>query len=80
MSLAKSASATIVSLLVVALLSGLLLKTSFHEPDVAPDAVTPAKALWDGRAFETLLQGVLILGGVFAILMLLRSSRREAER
>ncbi len=80
MGVAKSAAATIISLLVVGLLAGLLLRAAFHEPDVAPEAATPASALWDTRDYETILQGLLILGGVFAILMLIGSSGKEAER
>ncbi len=80
MSVAKSAAAVILSLLMVGLLAGLLLKAAFHEPDVAPDAATPSSTLWDTRDFETILQGLLILGGVFAILMLLKSWGKEAGR
>ena len=76
----KSAAAMILSILVIGTIAGLLLKTAFHEPDVNPDASTPTSTLWDTRDFETLLQGLLILGGVFAILMLLRSSGKETER
>ncbi len=80
MSVAKSAAAMILSLLLVGLLAGLLLKAAFHEPDMNPEAATPASTLWDTRDYETILQGLLILGGVFAILMLIGSSGKEAKR
>jgi len=80
MSVTKSAAAVILSLLIVGLLAGLLLKAAFHEPAVAPDSATPASTLWATRDFETILQGLLILGGVFAILMLLASLGKEVGR
>ncbi len=80
MSVAKSAAATILSLLMVGLLAGLLLKAAFHEPDMDPETSAPASTLWETRDYETILQGLLILGGVFAILMLIGSSGIEVVR
>ena len=79
MSVTKSAAAVILSLLIVGLLAGLLFRASFSEPERSPDPTAPSSTLWDVRDFETILQGMLILGGVFAILMLLRSSGKEVE-
>ena len=80
MSASKSAAALILSVLVVGLITGLFLRAAFQEPATDPDAAAPTSTLWDTRDFETILQGLLILCGVFAILMLLRSSGKEAER
>jgi hypothetical protein len=80
MSSSKTAAAVILSVLVVILILSLLLKASFHEPANAPDGASPGSVLWESRDFETILQGLLILGGVVAILMLLRSSKAEAQR
>jgi len=80
MSSTKSAAAMILSVLVVILLASLLLKAAIHEPAAAPDQAGPGTVLWESRDFETILQGLLILGGVVAILMLLRSSKQEVQR
>jgi len=76
---AKTVAAGIVSVLLVVLLASLLLKAAFQAPADVPEAKSPGGALWGTRDFETILQGLLILGGVFAILMLLRSSRKEVR-
>jgi hypothetical protein len=77
---AKTVAAGILSLLVVALLISLFLKTTFHEPHATPQSASPGGTLWDSRNFETILQGLLILSGVFATLMLLRSSTKETKQ
>jgi len=79
MGVSKSAAAIILSLITVGLIAGILLKASLHGPEARPDADVPASTLWSVRDFETILQGLLILGGVFAILMLLGSSGKGAE-
>jgi len=38
---------------------------------VPPEPATAGTALWDGRTVEVLLQGLIILTGVFSILLLL---------
>jgi len=80
MSTMKTASAAIIAILMVIVMAGLLLKASVLGPVDQPLSPNPGDYLWDARDFETILQGLLILGGVFAILMLLRTSRREAIR
>jgi len=80
MSSSKTAAAVILSVLVVLLMLSLLLKVAFTEPVNPPDQAAPGSVLWESRDFETILQGLLILGGVVAILLLLRSSKAEVQR
>ena len=48
-------------------------------PDSFPLSADVGAAMWGERSFEVLLQGVILLGGVVAILLLL-GSRRYRER
>jgi hypothetical protein len=77
LSAAKTAAAGMLSILFIVSIASLLLKVGFAEPAASPEAASPGGTLWDVRDFETILQGLLILGGVFAILMILRALRRE---
>jgi hypothetical protein len=42
-------------------------------PAAAPSATSAGTALWSGRTGEVILQGLIILSGVFSILLLLGS-------
>lgn len=76
---AKNAAAGILCVLIVSLFISIILRPSLEEPESISETVAPALVLWEDRDFETILQGLLILCGVFAILMLLRAARLEAE-
>jgi len=78
MSAAKTVLAGVLSLLIVVLTASLLLRAGLTEPLTSPEATNPGRALWETRDFETILQGLLILSGVFAILMLLKATKQEA--
>lgn len=80
MNSAKTTAAWLLSILAVVSMAALLLKAGFHEPQVLPLDSSPGVVLWVARDFETALQGLLILGGVFAILMLLNSSMKEVKQ
>lgn len=75
----KTVAAVILTLLLIIFLASPLLKASLAAPEEAPQPSNPSEVLWSQRDYETILQGLLILGGVFAILMLLRASRREVR-
>ena len=49
-------------------------------PEAGPGGTGLGVALWEARAFEVLLQAVLILGGVVAILLLLEAASRREVR
>lgn len=78
MTVAKTASAAIIAILLAGVMGGVLLKASVSGPVNPPLTPSPGEFLWESRDYETILQGLLILGGVFAILMLLKTARREA--
>lgn len=42
-------------------------------PPEIPGGSTAGVALWEGRTFETVFQGFILLAGVFSILLLVRS-------
>jgi hypothetical protein len=44
-------------------------------PTLAPLAAEVGPALWKGRTYEVVLQGVIILAGVLSILLLLGRNR-----
>ena len=49
-------------------------------PATTPPLTIAGAALWKGRTFEVILQGLIILSGVVAILLLLRTdTSREME-
>jgi predicted branched-subunit amino acid permease len=48
-------------------------------PAMPPEALRAGEALWNGRTYEVILQGFIMLAGVMAILLLLglNHSRRQ---
>ena len=76
MNVHKTAVAAVLSILLTLFLVSPLLKAGLQEPSAPPVALGPSEALWTERGIETLLQGLIILSGVFAILMLLRGAKR----
>ena len=64
---------------------GLVLVAALPEalvfPAAEPGGTTVGVAMWDLRTFEVIVQGLILLGGVVAILLLLGSRRsREVSR
>jgi hypothetical protein len=46
-------------------------------PAAPPAVMTAGDALWKGRTFEVILQGIMILSGVMSILLLLGAQRHQ---
>jgi Na+/pantothenate symporter len=49
-------------------------------PATAPQLTIAGAAMWKGRTFEVILQGLIILSGVIAILLLLRTDTSREMR
>jgi hypothetical protein len=49
-------------------------------PALAPGFSSAGAVLWKGRPAEVILQGLIILAGVFSILLLLRSHKSGGNR
>ena len=49
-------------------------------PATAPPLTIAGAAMWKGRTFEVILQGLIILSGVIAILLLLRTDTSREMR
>ncbi len=76
---AKGLAAALVAIAFGALFTAALLPAALPWPVAAPAGTGVGTALWERRTFEVLLQGVVLLGGVVAILLLLGTRRsREA--
>jgi len=75
----KTIGAGVLSVVFILIVAFVLIKTSHVEPSLVPEITYPGDVLWNTRNFETILQGFILLSGVFAILMLLRASRREPQ-
>ncbi len=73
---------TVIGIVLGLVFLGLVLVAALPEtlvfPASAPAGVNPGIAMWDARQFETILQSIILLGGVVAILLLL-GSRRTRE-
>jgi hypothetical protein len=48
-------------------------------PPSLPATTAVGEALWKGRTFEVILQGIMILSGVMSVILLI-GSRRSRER
>ena len=74
----KAAAGIVIALAFVGVFLVAILPSTIVWPAAAPGGTTIGSAMWEGRAFEVLLQGIILLGGVIAILLLL-GSRRARE-
>ena len=72
---AKLAAGIVLGLAFLGLLVYAILPSSIAWPAAGPSYTGVGMAMWQDRTFEVLLQGVILLGGVTAILLLLGSGR-----
>ena len=75
---AKNACAVFLSVAFLVLFMVIVLPSGGPWPVIPPAAAGAGSALWKGRTYEAVLQGVLVLAGVLSILLLLgiNQSRR----
>ncbi len=78
---AKSACALVMAILFLIVFWVVMWQGVPALPATAPPLTIAGAALWKGRTFEVILQGLIILSGVVAILLLLRTdTSREMQR
>jgi len=68
---AKNASALILGTAFLVLFIALVVPPAVSWPAIIPASSGVGVALWKGRTYEALLQGMIVLAGVFSILLLL---------
>jgi hypothetical protein len=68
---AKNASALILGTAFLVLFIALVVPHAVSWPAIIPVSPGVGVALWKGRTYEALLQGMIVLAGVFSILLLL---------
>ena len=68
---AKNACAVILGTVFLIMFLALVVPGSLPWPAVPPVSPGAGAALWKGRTYEALLQGMIILAGVLSILLLL---------
>jgi len=68
---AKNACAVILGTVFLVMFLALVVPGSLPFPAVPPVSPVAGAALWKGRTYEALLQGIIILAGVLSILLLL---------
>jgi predicted branched-subunit amino acid permease len=68
---AKGACAGILGIIFLVIFIALVIPQAVSWPAIVPVSQGVGVALWKGRTFEALLQGMIVLAGVFSILLLL---------
>jgi len=68
---AKNACAVILGTVFLVMFLALVVPNTLPWPAVPPVFPGAGAALWKGRTYEALLQGIIILAGVLSILLLL---------
>jgi hypothetical protein len=68
---AKDACAGMLGIIFLVIFIALVVPHTVSWPAILPVSPGVGVALWKGRTFEALLQGMIILAGVFSILLLL---------
>ncbi len=74
---AKGLAAGLVAIAFGTLFTAALLPAALSWPAAPPLGTGVGTALWETRTFEVLLQGIVLLGGVVAILLLLGTRRPQ---
>jgi hypothetical protein len=74
----KRACACILGIVFLVVFIALVVPPALSWPSVTPVSAGIGAALWKGRTYEVLLQGMIILAGVLSILLLL--DRRQSGR
>ncbi len=75
---AKAAVGIVLALMFLGLVVVAALPENLVFPSAAPAGDNPGITMWGPRTFETIVQSLILLGGVVAILLLL-GSRRSRE-
>ncbi len=75
---AKTVAGAVIGVAFVTLLVFAVLPSAISWPSSGPGITGVGVAMWQDRTFEVLIQGIILLGGVVAILLLL-GSRRTRE-
>lgn len=68
---AKNACAVILGTLFLVIFIALVVPLAASWPMVTPVSTGIGAALWKGRTYEAILQGIIVLAGVMSILLLL---------
>jgi hypothetical protein len=68
---AKNACAGILGTVFLIIFIAFVVSHALSWPAVPPVSSAVGAALWKGRTYEVLIQGMIILAGVFSILLLL---------
>jgi hypothetical protein len=68
---AKDACAGMLGIIFLGIFIALVVPYAASWPAIIPGSPGVGVALWKGRTYEVLLQGMIILAGVFSILLLL---------
>ena len=74
---AKSAAGLIIGGLIFAIIIIAILSIATPWPAAAPISTDVGYAKWGVRSFEVLLQGIILLAGVVAIILLLGSKKSK---
>jgi len=68
---AKDACAGMLGIIFLVIFIALVVPHAVSWPAIIPVSPGVGVALWKGRTYEALLQGMIVLAGVFSILLLL---------
>jgi hypothetical protein len=74
---AKAACGVFLGVLFLLIFIAAIVPGSASWPATPPLVTAAGAALWKGRTFEVVLQGIIILAGVVSILLLLGSEKTE---
>ncbi len=74
---AKSLAGIALAILFFLALLAAIVPTAIPWPAAAPAASDVGRRMWGDRAVEVLVQGVILVGGVVAILLLLEAAKRR---
>ncbi len=73
----KGLAGVLIAIAFVALFIAALIPAAISWPAIAPASGGVGTAMWETRTFEVLLQGLVLLGGVVAILLLLGTRKMQ---
>jgi hypothetical protein len=73
----KALAGSLIAIAFATLFTAALIPAALSWPATAPGSGGVGAALWEGRTFEVLLQGIVLLGGVVAILLLLGTRKTK---
>ncbi len=73
----KGLAGVLIAIAFVTLFTAALIPAAISWPAIAPASGGVGTAMWETRTFEVLLQGLVLLGGVVAILLLLGTRKMQ---